>query len=86
MRPCGSWRHVFMYRGINTVQQELLFEAKLPRGVEPESLVSGPQASGDGSFAMRWWTTDELDSSTETVWPNQLSSRLTSYVPRHGRA
>jgi ADP-ribose pyrophosphatase YjhB (NUDIX family) len=59
------------YGGRLVRQRERLY---LARTTEPRREIRGVEAmhASDHIAAWRWWTLDELDTTTETVWPRGL--------------
>jgi ADP-ribose pyrophosphatase YjhB (NUDIX family) len=59
------------YGGRLVRQRERLY---LARTTEPRRELRGVEAmhASDHIAAWRWWTLDELDTTTETVWPRGL--------------
>ena len=63
------------YGGRLVRQRERLY---LARTTEPRREIRGVEAmhASDHIAAWRWWTLDELDNTTETVWPRGLASLI----------
>ena len=66
-------RELTMEYGGRLVRQRERFY--LARTTEPRREIRGVEAmhATDHIAAWRWWTLDELDTTTETVWPRGLA-------------
>jgi ADP-ribose pyrophosphatase YjhB (NUDIX family) len=56
----------------------------LARTSVPARQISGVEAmhAADGIAAWRWWTLEELDATTETVWPARLGGLIRKALSR----
>jgi 8-oxo-dGTP pyrophosphatase MutT (NUDIX family) len=66
----------FSFRGRHVRQEEQYFLLRLP----PDDVALGPQVREahlrEGIIAARWWSLDELETSSEQVFPEDLSQRV----------
>jgi ADP-ribose pyrophosphatase YjhB (NUDIX family) len=60
----------------------------LARTGVPSRPISGVDAmhAADGIAAWRWWTLDELDTTTEQIWPAGLAGLIRATLARTGPA
>jgi 8-oxo-dGTP pyrophosphatase MutT (NUDIX family) len=66
----------FSFRGKAVRQEERYFLLR----VSPGALTLGPDAAHvhrqEGIIAMRWWTLDDIETTSEQVFPEDLPRRL----------
>jgi ADP-ribose pyrophosphatase YjhB (NUDIX family) len=69
--------HTMEWAGQLVRQHERLYLARTDQPARP---IAGVEAmhSSDGIAAWRWWTVDELTSTTDRIWPEVLADLIRS--------
>jgi ADP-ribose pyrophosphatase YjhB (NUDIX family) len=72
------WRRTveFSFRGILIRQEEHYFLLRVPRNEVALGSQVRAAHSQEGIVATRWWSPEEIESSAEQVFPEDLSQRL----------
>lgn len=72
--PVALWQHRFSYHGVQTLQHETIFAARLDSTETPHGAPE--ELARDGITAGRWWSLPELAETSEDVWPHGLVDLL----------
>lgn len=74
--PLGAalweWDHEYIWRGKHVKQHERAFLARTDRAELGPDLEAAHRA--DGIVDHHWWSPDDLDRSSQAVWPPNLAS------------
>jgi ADP-ribose pyrophosphatase YjhB (NUDIX family) len=70
-----TWEHDYTRGEVQVRQYEHIYIAYGPHR-DPSGDLTASHLE-DGILAWRWWTPDDLASTTELIWPPQLSALLT---------
>jgi ADP-ribose pyrophosphatase YjhB (NUDIX family) len=71
----GEREYTMEYADVTVRQHEQLFLARVPQACRPVANVAGMHES-DGIAAWHWWTLAELDTTTEAIWPANLTELI----------
>jgi 8-oxo-dGTP pyrophosphatase MutT (NUDIX family) len=78
--PCRGTRRIeFTFGGRDYVQYESFFLVRLPERVEVDS-SAWSEVEKRSTLDWRWWTRDELRSTTETIYPFKLGAWLDAWT------
>jgi 8-oxo-dGTP pyrophosphatase MutT (NUDIX family) len=66
----------FTFRGTLIHQQERYFLLRIPAGDVPLGQQVREAHLQEGILATRWWSPEEIESTSEQVFPEDLSQRL----------
>jgi 8-oxo-dGTP pyrophosphatase MutT (NUDIX family) len=71
----------FSFRATPVRQEEHYFLLRIPREEVALGQAVGPAHSQEGIIATRWWSPEEIESSSEQVFPEELPQRLRDLRP-----
>ena len=75
----------FSFRGIPIRQEEHYFLLRIPRGEVALGEEVAAAHSQEGIIATRWWSPEEIEASSEQVFPEDLPQRLRDLRSTEGR-